>query len=93
MPTISLGHICIRNPRVFPRDIKKIANYRPCRRARWIREPSEVTEVNKEVKEKEDGKGINGIDEKELHNRAGRMGRNDMRLYTYMRSRPPRVPF
>src|SRR5260370_17166401 len=31
-PTVFLGHICIRNPRLFLRDIKKIPNYGPqCR--------------------------------------------------------------
>ena len=29
IPTVFLGHICVRNPRLLFRDVKKIANYRP----------------------------------------------------------------
>jgi hypothetical protein len=76
---IFLGDICVHNPlaRLFLLEIKKIANYRPCWWDRWIRQPassSEVTEVNKEVKENEDGKPINSVHERELQDRTGRIG-------------------
>jgi hypothetical protein len=64
--TILLGHICVCNPRLVLRDSKKIANYRPGRRSRWIRQPSPSSAVakgNKEVKEEGDGKGVNAVDE------------------------------
>jgi hypothetical protein len=39
-----------------------------------------VAEDNKEVKEKGDGKTVKGIDEKELHDRAGYLQRNNERV-------------
>ena len=83
MLTIPLGHICVYNPRLVLRDSKKIANYRPGRRSRWIRQPSPSSAAakgNKEVKEEGDGKGINGVGEKEPHNRTGYTWKDNARL-------------
>jgi hypothetical protein len=77
VPTIFLGHICVRDPRLILWDIQKIANYRPRWRSGRIRQPSPssvVAKVNKKEKEKGDGKGVNGIDKKELHDRTAVCG-------------------
>ena len=64
-PTVFLGHICVRTPRSILRDIEKIPNNRQAWWARWIRQPSSssmIAKDDKEVKRKEDGKTIKGVD-------------------------------
>jgi hypothetical protein len=77
IPTVFLGHVCVHNPRLIPRDIKKIANYRPRRRSRWVRQvipSSAFAKFDKKVKEKRDGECVNGgAGEKESHDRTGCM--------------------
>ena len=77
MRTVFLRHIYVRQPGRILRDIKKIPDYRPRWRTRWIRQPSPssvIAKDNKEVKEKGDGKAVNGVDKKELHDGLGTHG-------------------
>jgi len=83
MHTVFPGHIYVRNPRRIFRDIEYIPDYRPWWRTRWIRQPSPssvVTEDKKEVKEKGDGKAINGVDKEGLHDGVGDLQKKNMRL-------------
>jgi hypothetical protein len=71
--TVFLGHFGVRAPRHVLREIKQIADDRSWWRARRIRQPSPsfvVSEDNKEINKRGNGKAVKDIDEKELHGRT-----------------------